>query len=386
MTFGGYTWFPWVPYAGAALLACVIIGALLMAVSRGRTQKRKLSWAENTSNRERRKDQALFLAALVPSVLVWLSVMGVSFIGLTGFAADVMRWDHWTNMLVPLSLDGISVSFGAWAFVAVKRGRHPGRSYKIVFAAATMSALLNLVHGRAEYSIWAGGYLAFLSFAGMAMFHELLDQFMAQLDDDALFRGIKKPRFGERWLWAPKTTFQARKAWIVHPVPVIVKPTIGNALAHLVRVQKAKGKKNPIVTITYTDDLLLLFPDGLFPSPGETLPVSPGESRGSLPVNGQKFPEPVPPHVNGYGKRNGSPSSLFPDVFPGGSPENAKRIILPGREFSPEDTDQARVAHLVELLEGGQKLTIDSVQKMFKIRQPAAKSLLTEAKAKTTAE
>jgi hypothetical protein len=168
--------------------------------------------------------------------------MSVSFIGLTGFARDVMHWDHWTNVMVPLSLDGISISFGAWAFVAVKRGRHPGRAYKIVLAAATMSAVLNFVHGRDKWSLWAGLYLAFLSMAGMAMFHELLDQFMAAYDDETALR-TRYPRFGQRWLYAPVSTFAARRAWIVHPPQEGYRPTVRNALDHLQAVRDAKRQR-----------------------------------------------------------------------------------------------------------------------------------------------
>lgn len=224
------------------LTLCLIIG-VPTARAAGRRRGHRLAHPElYTKFRDRAKETALFLAALIPSVLVWLSVMGVSFIGLTGFAADVMEWRHWTNMLVPLSLDGISVSFGAWAFVAVKRGRHPGRAYKIVLAAATMSAVLNFVHGRDQWSIWAGLYLAFLSMAGMAMFHELLDQFMAAYDDETALK-TRYPRFGQRWIYAPASTFAARRAWIVHPPEEGVRPSVRNALDHLQAVRDAKRQR-----------------------------------------------------------------------------------------------------------------------------------------------
>jgi hypothetical protein len=221
------------------LTVSLLIGVPL-ARAAGRRRGHRLAHPEAFQTmRDKAKDTALFLAALVPSVLVWLAVMGVSFIGLTGFAADVMQWHHWTNILVPLSLDGISVSFGAWAFVAVKRGRHPGRAYKIVLAAATMSAVLNFVHGRDRWSIWAGAYLAFLSMAGMAMFHELLDQFMAAYDDEVALK-TRYPRFGQRWLYAPVSTFAARRAWIVHPPEDGYRPSVRNALDHLQAVREAK--------------------------------------------------------------------------------------------------------------------------------------------------
>ncbi len=233
----------WVMVLVVSVLTVSLLIGVPLARAAGKRRGRRLAHPEAFNNRlDKAKDTALFLAALLPSLLVWLAVMGVSFIGLTGFAADVMHWNHWTNILVPLSLDGISVSFGAWAFVAVKRGRHPGRAYKIVLAAATMSAALNFVHGREKWSLWAGLYLAFLSMAGMAMFHELLDQFMANIDDEVALK-TRYPRFGQRWLYAPLSTFAARRAWIVHPPAEGIRPSVRNALDHLVDVREAKRQR-----------------------------------------------------------------------------------------------------------------------------------------------
>lgn len=242
----------WLTETGVQTWAVVLVVSILslslligvpLARSAGRRRGIRLARPEAyASFKDKSKDTALFLAALFPSLLVWLAVMGVSFIGLTGFANDVMNWNHWTNILVPLSLDGISVSFGAWAFVAVKRGRHPGRAYKIVLAAATVSATLNFVHGRDKWSIWAGLYLAFLSMAGMAMFHELLDQFMAGLDDELALK-TRYPRFGQRWLYAPASTFAARRAWIVFPPDEGLRPSVRNALDHLEDTREDKRQR-----------------------------------------------------------------------------------------------------------------------------------------------
>ncbi len=233
----------WVMVLVVSVLTISLLIGVPLARAAGRRRGRRLAHPELYANSlDKAKDTALFMAALLPSILVWLAVMGVSFIGLTGFASDVMGWKHWTNVLVPLSLDGISVSFGAWAFVAVKRGRHPGRAYKIVLAAATMSAALNFVHGRDKWSIWAGLYLAFLSLAGMAMFHELLDQFMANIDDEVALK-TRYPRFGQRWFYAPFSTFAARRAWIVHPPEEGIRPSVRNALDHLVDVREARRQR-----------------------------------------------------------------------------------------------------------------------------------------------
>lgn len=210
---------------------CVLIGIPLARMTRRRHRRVQVPIASQGLG-----ERVMMAAALIPTVLVWLAVLGVSFIGLTGFARDTMGWDHWTNMLVPISLDGISVSFGGWAFVAVKRRRHPGRAYKIVLAAAALSATLNFVHGRDKWSIWAGMYLAFLSIAAMVMFHEMLDQFTADVDQETPLRS-RYPRFGQRWLYAPISTLQARWAWIVYPPDNTLIPTVRNALAHRKTVQ-----------------------------------------------------------------------------------------------------------------------------------------------------
>lgn len=238
------TWVPtWVMVLVVSILTISLLIGVPLARSAGRRRGVRLANPGAYATRaDKAKDTGLFLAALIPTLLVWLAVMGVSFIGLTGFANDVMGWDHWTNILVPLSLDGISISFGAWAFVAVKRGRHPGRAYKIVLAAATVSATLNFVHGRDKWSIWAGLYLAFLSFAGMAMFHELLDQFMAGYDDEVALK-TRYPRFGQRWFYAPISTFAARRAWIVHPPAEGMRPSVRNALTHLEDTREAKRQR-----------------------------------------------------------------------------------------------------------------------------------------------
>jgi hypothetical protein len=217
------------------LMICLLVGIPLARkagarwASLHRAQDGAHQGAHDGAPRNRMR-LALF-AALAPTVVVWLAVVGMSFIGLTGFANDTMRWHHWTNLLVPLSLDGISISFGGWAFVAVKRGRNPGRAYRIVLGAATVSATLNFVHGKDQWSLWAGGYLAFLSVAGMAMFHEMLDQFMADIDGDIALK-VRYPRFGQRWIYAPFTTFAARRVWIVYPPTEGTRPTVQNALEH----------------------------------------------------------------------------------------------------------------------------------------------------------
>ncbi|HEX5543513.1 MAG TPA: DUF2637 domain-containing protein [Micromonospora sp.] len=233
----------WLVAVLAAVSLLLILVGLPLARRAGRIGAERLRYPENYANwRERAKDRALFLSALLPSILVWLSVMGVSFRGLVGFATDYMGWNDWTNVIVPLSLDGISVAFGAHAFRSVKRGRFPGRARRIVFAAAAASAVLNYVHAAEAWSIWAGVYLAFMSIVGMLMFHEMLDQFSDAEADEQLLRS-KTPRFGTRWLLAPFNTFLVWRMWIYDPPADLRSATVRNALDHYSEVQARKRQR-----------------------------------------------------------------------------------------------------------------------------------------------
>jgi len=144
---------------------------------------------------------------------------------------------------VPLSLDGISITFGFWAFVAVKRGRHPGRSERIVYVGALISAWINYNHGRQEWTGAAGVYLGFLSLASAWMFHELLSQFMDAQEARPRARRTGTPMFGERWLWAPWSTLMARRIWVVYPPTPDVEPTAANAIAHREQIREFRDTK-----------------------------------------------------------------------------------------------------------------------------------------------
>lgn len=221
-----YGW-TWTNVVLAAVTGCLALAVIAMAIGRNRVRP------ANPTARERRIERRWFIAALVPSLMVILAVMAISFFGLASFGRDVLRMRNGLENVVPLSLDGISISFGFWAFVAIKRGRHPGRAEKIVIGAALMSAAVNYTHGRDSWGVSAGLYLAFLSIASAGMFHELLGQFNdAQAYLNQRRRVGDKPRFGERWLYAPYSTFAARRAWIVDPPAAELDATVRNALQH----------------------------------------------------------------------------------------------------------------------------------------------------------
>ncbi len=225
-------------WIAVALGATMLLGVALLAL-----RAKKAHATTDPSVKQQKALRRLFLAAIFPTLTVIAAVMGISFIGLSSFARHDMGWDSAISLIVPLSLDGISITFGFWAFVAVKRGRHPGRSEKIVYVGALISAWINYNHGRQEWTGAAGIYLGFLSIAAAWMFHELLSQFMDAHEHLPKARRNGTPIFGERWIWAPWSTLMARRAWVVYPPTPDVEPTSANALAHLEQTRRPKQRR-----------------------------------------------------------------------------------------------------------------------------------------------
>jgi len=230
----------WIAVALGAATLCLILAVVLIGMRGKRAAKN-----EDAGVKDAKALRRLFTAALIPSLGVIASVMAISFVGLASFARDDMGWHSWIRFIVPVSLDGISITFGFWAFVAVKRGRDPRRSEKIVYIGALISAWINFNHGRQEWTGVAGIYLGFLSLASAWMFHELLAQFSDGHENLPKVRRNGIPVFGERWLWAMPSTFSARRAWIVYPPAADVEPTVSNALSHLqaMRVERAQERQ-----------------------------------------------------------------------------------------------------------------------------------------------
>lgn len=229
----------WIAVAlGVATLA-MLLGIVLLTLR----SKKATAAQQDPSVKNQKALRRLFIAALIPTLTVIAAVMGISFIGLSSFARHDMGWHSWVSLIVPISLDGISITFGFWAFVAVKRGRHPGRSEKIVYVGALISAWINYNHGRQEWTGAAGIYLGFLSLAAAWMFHELLSQFMDAQHTLPKARRNGTPMFGERWMWAPWSTLMARRAWVVYPPTPDTEPTAANALAHLEQTRVHRTKK-----------------------------------------------------------------------------------------------------------------------------------------------
>jgi Protein of unknown function (DUF2637) len=236
----------WIAAALGVATVAMFLGVLLLVA-----RYRRAAAQHNPTLRDEKVLRRLFIAALIPTLVVIGAVMGISFVGLSSFARHDMGWHSWISLIVPLSLDGISITFGFWAFVAVKRGRHPGRSERIVYVGALISAWINFNHGRQEWTGAAGIYLGFLSLASAWMFHELLSQFM---DAQAALPKAHRngtPMFGERWLWAFWSTLMARRAWVVYPPTPDVEPTAANALVHLdtVRANRATRRLRHKATV-----------------------------------------------------------------------------------------------------------------------------------------
>ena len=149
----------------------------------------------------------------------------------------VLGWRGGWQLLVPATLDGVSLAFAMLAFRAVRQGRSPDRSYRAVWVAAAASATINFGY---EYgtsaNVLAGGYVGLLSLFAMFIFDELLAQFEKQAP--TLRR--ENPKFGLRWVTWPSNTFCAAVAWRNHPPPAGTPGTVRDAVDNLERVRELK--------------------------------------------------------------------------------------------------------------------------------------------------
>ena len=210
------------------------------------------------------KGTALFIAAMLPAAFFWLAVLAGSFRGLAGFGKDTLGWTDGWQFLVPLTLDGVAISFAFLAFRAVRAERSPQRAIRIVMGAAAASALINYGHEVAHGGSRLGGaYLGLLSVLGMLIFHEFLDQFT----EGAAYVQRVNPSFGMRWITWPSNTVCAWVAWRNYPPKPLPSDasdaqrmwwgSINHAVAHLASVRRAKR------IARFTADVV----DGRMPAP-----------------------------------------------------------------------------------------------------------------------
>lgn len=226
-----------------ALVGVSVLALVALPVARRQAWlagRRSARLVDDRGRRERLKDRALLVAAMVPAVGFWGAVLAGSFKGLTAFGRDTLDWTDGSEYLVPATLDGVAIGFGVLAFRAVRKTRSPDRANRVVWGAALASAGINFVHefGRGQDgSLIGGGYLALLSLFGMVMFHEFLDQF-----EDGANAPVRRsnPRFGWRWLTATWSTFRAAVAWRNHPPAEGTPATVRAALEHLDAVRSVR--------------------------------------------------------------------------------------------------------------------------------------------------
>lgn len=225
---------PW--WVKAALAALGLAGMATPVIAGARISRRR----RNTTGPLTAKDRRMFAAALGFGAFFWLAVMAVSSRGLINFGRHTLNWHDGWEYLVPLTLDGAALAFGVLAFRAISKGTNPDRAMRIVWLATAASAAINFGNeaGGTAGSMLGAGYLAFMSYLCMAMFHEFLHQF-----EDANGEGwIKRdnPKFGMRWLTWPTNTACAWFAWRNYPPVADTLATITNAVSHLETVRAAK--------------------------------------------------------------------------------------------------------------------------------------------------
>ena len=220
----------WVALAGLGLVLVLVTWA---ATKRAMTRRATAPDVEE----EPRSGAWLTLATVVPAVFFFVMVLAGSFHGLVGFGYYTLGWRGGWQLLVPATLDGVSLAFAMLAFRAVRKGRPPDRSRRVVLAAAAASATINYGY---EYgtsgNVLAGGYVGLLSLFAMFLFDELL----AQLETQEQTLRRENPKFGLRWLTWPSNTFCAAVAWRNYPPADGTPGSVRNAIENLERVRALK--------------------------------------------------------------------------------------------------------------------------------------------------
>jgi hypothetical protein len=223
---------------GAPIGAIVALVGICLLISRASRRAGQRTHTPAVGS-QRWKDRFLFGAALLGGATVYGAFVIGSYEGLTAFANEVLAWHGWKENLVPVTLDGGGAAFGFLAFRAVSRQQSPYRCYAIVWSSAGASAAFNFMQGGNSHRWEAGAYLAFLSLAGMVLFHTFLDQF----ETGAQFHKRTYPKFGLRWVTYTYNTACAALAWINHPPTAGTDPNVINAVEHLDQVRTDKRNR-----------------------------------------------------------------------------------------------------------------------------------------------
>jgi hypothetical protein len=240
-------WLDYIPGWAWALSLTVLTIATLITLPIAKRQAFKAGRRASGDKASDAKGTALFATAMVPAALTWLAVLAGSFRGLVGFGRDTLKWRDGWEYLVPLTLDGVAITFGFLAFRAVKAGRSPDRAIRIVMGTALASVAINYGHEVGNGGSKLGGaYLGLLSLLAMLIFDELLDQF----GEGTAFIQRVNPAFGMRWITWPTNTACAWVAWRNYPPrPLPLNATdqqkawwgsVNHAIAHLNTVRRAK--------------------------------------------------------------------------------------------------------------------------------------------------
>ncbi len=221
-----------------ALAALTVFTLICLPMLRTQAFKAGARDSRKQLTAEDRKDRRLLIAALIPAVGFWIAVLVGSGRGLIAFGRDDLKWTGGWEYLVPLTLDGVAISFGLLAFRAVRKKRSPDRAVRIAAGAMVASSAINFLHEVGGSKLGAS-YLAILSLLGMLIFDELL----AQFEEGSAYIKRQNPRFGLRWITWPTNTLCAWFAWRNYPPAADTDATIRAAVKHLETVRAGKAAK-----------------------------------------------------------------------------------------------------------------------------------------------
>ena len=225
---------------GLLTAGTVVAAALLyVAVLAGQRieQRRARRGAPPADVQAARKERAVFAVAVVGAVVVYAAIFWGSWTGLTGFAEKQLGWTGKQKHIVPITLDGASVTFAFMAIRARLRKKPAPWAYPMVWLATGAGMFFNYSSGHEGHGQNAGLYLAFLNLAGICMFHAFAHQ-ISDKDDQELPR--RMPSFGMRWLTGPFSTVRAFWTWSNHPPAEGTPVTVRAALDHVHAVKEAR--------------------------------------------------------------------------------------------------------------------------------------------------